>query len=173
MSYRNGTYIAFDGQGELNHSKSDIKYFNLLKGWNSSERINFIDSHEKNGNVRDSSLDETKKASLRERLNNSKQILIIISEDTRQTGSLLDYEIEYAKKIGLPFIICYAGVTKRNIHGDYKHRLPSILRSYCDNSEIISIHVPFTESDIKLALDKYVVSNTTLMKGGYVSYSVS
>ena len=30
MAYRNGTYIAFDGQGTTSPDESDIKYFNLL-----------------------------------------------------------------------------------------------------------------------------------------------
>lgn len=30
MSYRNGTYVAFDGQGEVCPANSDYKYFNTL-----------------------------------------------------------------------------------------------------------------------------------------------
>lgn len=34
MIYRNGTYIAFDENREKNQSKSDLKYYNLLRVWN-------------------------------------------------------------------------------------------------------------------------------------------
>lgn len=38
MAYRNGTYIAFDGQGTTDPTKSDMKYYGLLQRWNSSKR---------------------------------------------------------------------------------------------------------------------------------------
>ena len=37
MAYRNGTYIAFDGQGTTDPTKSDMKYYGLLQRWNSSK----------------------------------------------------------------------------------------------------------------------------------------
>ncbi|WP_314791442.1 TIR domain-containing protein [Aggregatibacter aphrophilus] len=73
MAYRNGTYIAFDGQGTTSPDESDIKYFNLLKAWKKSgQDFKFSDSHKKTYQVRDSSYRETLKRRLRERLNESK-----------------------------------------------------------------------------------------------------
>lgn len=34
MAYRNGTYIAFDGQSTTNPTESDLKYLGLLRSWN-------------------------------------------------------------------------------------------------------------------------------------------
>ena len=36
MAYRNGTYVAFDGQGTVNPTQSDLKYLGLLRSWNVS-----------------------------------------------------------------------------------------------------------------------------------------
>ena len=33
MAYRNGTYIAFDGQGKTDPTQSDLKYLGLLRSW--------------------------------------------------------------------------------------------------------------------------------------------
>ena len=47
-TYRNGTYVAFDGQGEVNPVNSDLHNFELLKAWqtNDNVRFNFVNSHE-------------------------------------------------------------------------------------------------------------------------------
>ena len=49
MSYRNGTYVAFDGNDTTDPTKSDMKYYGLLQSWNSNKNIefSFSDSHKK------------------------------------------------------------------------------------------------------------------------------
>ena len=49
MSYRNGTYIAFDGQGTTDPTQSDLKYLGLLRSWDKNKSFDFhyIDSHKK------------------------------------------------------------------------------------------------------------------------------
>lgn len=41
MVYRNGIYIAFTAEGQVDPTKSDIKYFNIMKGWKSMEGKDF------------------------------------------------------------------------------------------------------------------------------------
>ena len=36
MVYRNGTYVAFDGNGTTDPTQGDLKYYALLKSWNNS-----------------------------------------------------------------------------------------------------------------------------------------
>lgn len=50
MAYRNGTYVAFDGQGTTDPSQSDMKYYGLLQSGNTGKNyeLNFSDSHKKN-----------------------------------------------------------------------------------------------------------------------------
>ena len=82
MAYRNGTYVAFHAGGVTDPTKSDIKYYNLLKSWDAHKNIDFtlINSHEKTNAVRDSSSKETLKKVLKTRLNNSKHLLLIFVE---------------------------------------------------------------------------------------------
>ena len=82
MAYRNGTYIAFHAGGTTDPTKSDIRHYNMLKGWAANKHIDFtfVNSHYKTGSVRDSSSFATLTRNLRERLDNSKQFLIFITE---------------------------------------------------------------------------------------------
>lgn len=49
MAYRNGTYIAFDGNDTTDPTRSDMKYYGLLQAWNKnkSNTLTFSDSHKK------------------------------------------------------------------------------------------------------------------------------
>lgn len=44
MAYRNGTYVAFDGQATTNPTQSDMKYYGLLQKWsnNSSSTLTLV-----------------------------------------------------------------------------------------------------------------------------------
>lgn len=46
---RTGSYIAFDGLGESDPSKSDFRYYSTLQAWAANKNIdfNFVNSHEK------------------------------------------------------------------------------------------------------------------------------
>lgn len=33
MAYRNGTYVAFDGNGQNDPTKGDLKYLGILRAW--------------------------------------------------------------------------------------------------------------------------------------------
>ena len=83
MAYRNGTYAAFHAQGTSDPTKSDIKYFNLMKAWNASVNFAFVDSHDKVASVRDSSKRDTLRASLVTRLRNSKNLVLLTSATTK------------------------------------------------------------------------------------------
>ena len=40
MAYRNGTYIAFDGNDTTDPTRSDMKYYGLLQAWNKNKSNN-------------------------------------------------------------------------------------------------------------------------------------
>ena len=112
MANRTGTYFAFDGLGETNPSKSDFRYYATVQSWDATRSIDFkfVNSHEKASAVRDTSKLETLKSSIAQRLAASKNAVVIISSDTRKTGSMLSWEIERAVDYyELPLIITYAG----------------------------------------------------------------
>ncbi|WP_394339167.1 TIR domain-containing protein [Methanosarcina sp. UBA411] len=81
MSCCNGTYIAFDGLGQTNPTLSDFKYYGTIQAWNENKNIDFkyVDSHDKTCAVRDSSLRTNLEARIRERLSNSKNMVVILS----------------------------------------------------------------------------------------------
>ena len=71
---RTGTYVAFDGLGQTDPSKSDFRYYSILQAWDANKSIDFklTNSHEKTYAVRDTSSRATLYARIRERLSASK-----------------------------------------------------------------------------------------------------
>lgn len=158
MAYRNGTYIAFDGLGETDPTKSDFKYFSLIKAWTANENMEFtyIDSHEKTCAVKDSSSLVTLKNRIQERLRKSKQMLVILSPDTRCSGSMLSYEIEQAVDVyHLPLIIVYTGIKQTN--GRFlSERWPHALRVRIrETRSARAIHIPYLQQPIQWALKQF------------------
>ena len=110
---RTGTYVAFDGLGQTDPTKSDFRYYSILQAWNANKNIDFklTNSHEKTYSVRDTSLKATLYTRIRERLSASKNMLVILSTDTRKSGSVLSYEIEQAiDNYKIPLIIAYPAI---------------------------------------------------------------
>lgn len=110
MAYRNGTYIAFHANGKTDPTASDMKYYQLLKAWTQrqDDDFSFINSHEKTASVRDSSLRETLRSRLVTRLKNSKHLLLIIGETTREDTDWVPFEIRYAvDECNIPVIAVY------------------------------------------------------------------
>ena len=165
MAYRNGIYIAFAADGQTDPTKSDIKYYNILKGWSSmnNKEFKFINSHDKVSAVRDTSKADTIKRSLRERLNNSKSMLLFVGNTTRFDDDFVPYEINYAiKNCKLPIIVCYVG--ERNpivdsIPTRLKKLWPVALKDAMENNEVKTIHIPFREKIIEQAINQFSISN--------------
>lgn len=115
MAYKNGNYCAFYVSEPFHesslgaHATKDFVYYNLLKSWKGKDTsFPFNDSHDKNYNVRDgSSWETTLKPRLRERLRNSKNIVLFLSDRTVSSRALRE-EIEYGiNTLGLPVIVIY------------------------------------------------------------------
>src|SRR5688572_1843477 len=112
MAYRSGTYVAFHANGQTQPTESDIKYYNLLKAWNANPNyeFRFVDSHEKTGAIRDSSKKATVAQSLRTRINNSKNMVLIVGRTTREDTDWVPLEIEHAVDVcEIPIIAAYPG----------------------------------------------------------------
>ena len=113
MAYRNGTYVAFHANGTNIPSKSDIDYYNLMKAWTAKTDDDFTmnNSHDKASAVRDSSKKATLRASLLERLKNSKNMVLIIGETTLLDDDWVPFEIEKAvDAYKIPIIAAYTGL---------------------------------------------------------------
>lgn len=140
MAYRNGTYTAFyvdepyiDGKSAV--TAYDFCYYNLLKAWKSKDPyFNFIDSHEKTYQVRDQSdFVSTLVPRIRERLRNSKNIILFLSSHTKQSRALKE-EIEYgALVLGLPIIVVYPELGS-NIQINVNGNLTQYVNNLIDNN---------------------------------------
>lgn len=158
MAYRNGTYVAFNGCDTTDPTISDLKYYALLKAWNKSGKydFSFSDSHEKTYQVNDESKLKTLIGRLLERLRNSKNFLLIITDKSSWNRGLLNWEIERAvTDYTLPIIAAYPGYEKI-LQGEVdRSNWPSMLQSLVDADSVRSIHIPFKQSVISKALDSY------------------
>ena len=169
MAYRNGNYAAFyvdEPFSENNlgaHSTPDFRYYNQLRMWKGADSsFPYNDSHQKNYNVRDNSdWEKTLKPRIRERLRNSKNIVLFLSSITRNSRALRE-EMNYGiGDQGLPVVVIYPDFsaesdiincqakTIRQQVKDLWDKLPSFRdgRSY-----VPVIHVPLKKSLIRSAL---------------------
>lgn len=168
MAYRNGTYVAFHADGNNQPGgKSDIDYYRLLCAWNAHKHHDFaiINSHEKVSAVRDSSQKATLRSSLLERLKNSKNMLLIIGETTREDTDWVPFEIAKAvDTYGIPIIAAYTAykvaITAPNV---LAHYWPPALGSRIKDKSASVIHVPFLQAPIYDAIDQF--SHTKLPLG--------
>lgn len=158
-TYRNGTYVAFNGMGTTNPTESDMKYYGLLQAWNKSNNfdLTFSDSHKKTYSVQDSSLITTLKNRLLERLKNSKHLVLIATEFASVNRGLLNWEIEKAvETYQIPIIVVYPGFEKIT-NSISRNRLPSKLIEYIDNEKVRTIHIPFKQKVIEQTIKDFSV----------------
>lgn len=166
MAYRNGVYVAFDGNGEKDPCKSDLRYYNILRAWNNNKNIDFSfsNSHEKTFTVKDSSSKETLRARLRERMKNSKNMLLILSSDTNWDRGELNYEIELAvDEFQIPIIIAYTDCEGALLTPKaFSNYWPKSLKERIDNCTANCIHISFKKEPIFSAISQFSINNDTI-----------
>lgn len=142
MAYRNKTFVSF--------ASEDIHYYRLMCAWRENKKIdfNFYDAHDINV-ARDSSQAETINRRLRERLLNTKQVVMLIGDVTRRKAADPDtfvyYEARTILKLGLPIV--FANVNRSR--EAQSHRIPEILL------DTYSISTSFGPTIIRYALDEF------------------
>ena len=173
MAYRSGTYIAFHADGNnIPGGKSDIDFYNLLRAWDAHKNHDFkiVNSHEKASAVRDGSKTPTLRASLLERLRNSRNMVLIVGETTRLDTDWVPFEVEKAvDAYKIPIIVAYTVFSNaiRNpsaLSGCW----PSALKTLIDNRTANAIHVPFKQAPLYDAIDQF--SHDNLPKGGGLGF---
>ena len=170
MAYRNGNYSAFyvtESGSDSNlgaNAVKDFVYYNLLRAWKGKDSsFPFIDSHNKNYNVRDgSSWELTLKPRIRERLRNSKNIILFLSSITKNSKALreeIDYGINDQK---LPVIVVYPDFDKKSdiincksktIKKQIKDLWDKLPMFRDSKSNVPRIHVPNRKELIKKTLE--------------------
>ncbi|MEO3862661.1 TIR domain-containing protein [Acrocarpospora sp. B8E8] len=143
MPYRNKTYVAFDSE--------DIRFYRIMQAWRANEKIDFdfFNAHELN-TARDTSEPATIRRRLRERLNNTKQVVALVSETSgaksERSASFLYYEIETIVTLGLPVVFA-------NLNGARSVQTAKLPRALLEQ---YTVSVSFQSKIIKHALDNYV-----------------
>lgn len=173
MANRTGTYFAFDGLGQANPSRSDYRYYSTVKAWSSNKNIEFklVNSHDKAGAVRDKSKKATLVASIQKRLRASKNMVVIISQDTRKSGSMLSYEIEQAiDTYNIPLIVAYTDYTSIMKPSALSAMWPTTLADRINSDAAEAIHIPFKQTALLNAIGRFSV-NAELPGGSLVYYS--
>jgi len=150
MAYTNKTYVCFDAD-------SDILYYNLMKAWKENDKIefNFHNAHEIN-NLRDGSSEATIKTKLRERLQNTKVLIVLIGDKTANLFKYVRWEIEWAIENNIPIVV--ANLNKKKAI-DY-NLCPAILK------DKLAIHIPFGQKIIDYALNSWTTWHYTHKKDG-------
>lgn len=169
MAYRNGNYCAFYVSEPFSesalgaHATKDFCYYNILRAWKAADStFPFNDSHDKTYNVRDGSdWERTLKPRLRQRLNNSKNIVLFLSSLTKNSIALRE-EIDYGiNTLGLPVIVIYPEYSdKQSLLTPSGGGLNSTIKSLWDNlpvfrdskSKVPVLHIPICKPIIKSAL---------------------
>ena len=172
MAYRNGTYVAFHAQGTNLPGKSDMDYYNLMKAWSAKTDDDFtmINSHEKVCSVRDTSKKTTLRASLQERLRNSKNMVLIIGETTRLDTDWVPFEIEQAvDNYGIPIIATYTDYSPILTPRELRPLWPKALADRINDKTARVIHIPFKKAPLLDAIDQF--NHNNLPKGSLSHYS--
>ena len=162
MAYRNGTYVAFHANGTDEPANSDIKYYNLIKAWTAKtdDAFTMVNSHDKASAVRDSSKRLTLRASLLERLRNSKNFVLIIGKTTRFDTDWVPFEIQQAvDEYEIPIIAAYTGYDWIMAPAQLSELWPKALTDRINNSSARAIHIPFRKESLKAAIDQFDVNN--------------
>lgn len=172
MAYRNGTYIAFHAEGKTDPTASDIKYYRMLKAWHEHDGVDFkfVNSHDKVAAVRDTSKRETIMQSLRERLNNSKNMILIIGNTTKNDTDFVPYEIKYAiDTCKIPLIVVYTDYAGILNPASHRSEWPAALAARIDAKTVKAIHIPFKRAIIDQAIGQFNLTNQPTSALAYYS----
>lgn len=143
MAYRNKTYVAFDGD-------NDMHYYRLMQAWHQNDGMDFdfYNAHDLNYAC-DSSMEQSIKRQLRERLLNSKVFVLLVGERTRYLTKFVQWEIEQALAMELP-IICVNLNGLREMDND---RCPPVLK------DKLAVHISFNAAMMQNALENWPASH--------------
>jgi hypothetical protein len=165
MAYRNGTYVAFHADGNNIPGKTDIDYYHLMRAWSAhpDDEFTMINSHDKASSVRDSSKRETLRRSLKERLANSKNMVLIIGETTRNDTDWVPFEIEQAvDTYEIPILIAYTAKicsVPVRVPSAFSGYWPPALASRIKNGTAHTIHMPFRKDALMDAISQFSHNN--------------
>ncbi len=150
MAYRNKTYVCFDGD-------TDMHYYRLMQAWHQNDNtdFSFYNAHDLNY-ARDTSEEESIKRQLRERLKNSKLLVVLIGERTRYLFKFVRWEMEQAIGLDLPII----GVNLNGLRQQDAERCPPVIRNE------LAIHISYNAAIMQHALENWPATHASLRASG-------
>jgi len=145
------------------NATKDFCHYNMLKAWKGLDStFPFNNAHDTTYNVRDNSdWESTLKPRLRERLRNSKNIVLFLSENTSNSRALRE-EIDYGiNTLELPIIVIYPDLKSKDDLLNSTKNLNDTVKSLWDKlpvfrdskSKVPVLHVPMNKEAIQLALN--------------------
>ena len=148
-SYRNETYVCFDFE--------DIHYYSLMKAWkrDNDQPFNLFDAHDLNPEP-DTSLTESIRSVIREKLNRSKILVVLIGVRTQYLRRFVHWEMEQALDLGLPII----GVNLNGLRQQDLERCPPVIR------DELAVYVSFNAPILQHALENWAEIHYSLKQQG-------
>jgi hypothetical protein len=140
MSYKDKTYVIFDGD-------NDKWAYARMKGWNALETIDFDfeDAHDVYTMTNRATDEQYIKANLRKRFQNASQVVLLIGEHTKNLYKYVRWEIDIALDLDLPIIAVNLGGMREMD----SNLCPAIIK------DKYVVHIPFKMKIIKYALDNF------------------
>jgi hypothetical protein len=150
MAYRNKTYVCFDGD-------NDIHYYRLMQAWHQNDHspFSFYNAHDLN-RARDTSLEQSIKNQLRERLRNSSVFVVLIGSNTRYLHKFVRWEMEQALSLDTPII----AVNLNGLRAQDEERCPPVIR------DALAMHVSFNAKIMQYALEEWPPQHNDFRRRG-------
>ena len=161
MSYKDPAYVVFDGD-------TDKWAYGFMKGWKQNEHVDFDfrDAHDLDNMSARAQGESYVKQSLRARMKQSKAVIVLIGDKTKNLYKYVRWELELALELDLPIIA--ANLNKKNKQDD--SLCPAIIKN---NGRVV--HIPYSMEAIKHALDgfpaEYAQMGLETKSGGARHYS--
>lgn len=187
MAKRTANYTAFYVNEPFSESNlganatPDFLYYNQLRAWKGADSsFPFVDAHAKTYNVRDNSLWETLRKRLHDRLDVSKNIILFLSNSTRNSRALRE-EIDYGINAkGLPVIIIYPDFKEKSdiccstgIRKQVMNLWDKIPKFRDDMDKVATLHVPYKKNLIVSALEDSGFKVQTMTNPGQYYYKLN
>lgn len=140
MGYNDPTYVIFDGD-------KDKWAYAYMRGWKKNEKIDFDfrDAHDLDNMTSRAQNEEYVKRQLRQRMKESKQVIVLIGANTKNLYRFVRWELDLARELDLPIIAVNLNDKRRQDD----ERCPPIIRDTC------VVHVSFNMAIIKYALENW------------------
>ena len=130
-------YVIFDGD-------NDKWAYAYMNGWKANKNIDFDyqDAHDLDNMTSRAQGEQYVKSKLRERMNKSTAVVVLVGEKTKNLYKYVRWELELALELGLPIIV--ANLNRKNRKDS--NLCPAIIRDAC------AVHIPYTLEALKYAM---------------------